>query len=74
LVDVVRRTKRDEVNLKLKEILGDDVEPGSVEAFQQQNRAVSKVMQELTEVERGELEALRNEWNTKGSPPEEQRR
>ena len=75
VADVVRTTMREAVTAKLKDILGmEDIDPGSPECFQQQNKAVSQVMQDLSDSQHAEMEAMAHQWNTQGSPVEEQRR
>ncbi|GLB45741.1 hypothetical protein LshimejAT787_2700110 [Lyophyllum shimeji] len=74
VIDVVRATMAEEMDAEVKKILKKDVERGSPEYFQQQNKALSNIVQNLPAAEYARLQAMAKEWNEKGSPPEEQRR
>ncbi|GLB34481.1 hypothetical protein LshimejAT787_0200460 [Lyophyllum shimeji] len=74
VIDVVRATMAEEMDAEVKRILKRDVERGSREYFEQQNRALSNIVRKLPAAEYARLQAMAKEWNEKGSPPEEQRR
>ncbi|GLB45143.1 hypothetical protein LshimejAT787_2000480 [Lyophyllum shimeji] len=74
VIDVVRATMAEEIDAEVKKILKKDVERGSPEYFQQQNKALSNIVQNLPAVEYVRLQAMAKEWNEKGSPLDEQRR
>ncbi|GLB38148.1 hypothetical protein LshimejAT787_0500130 [Lyophyllum shimeji] len=62
------------MDAEVKKILKKDVERGSPEYFQQHNKALSNIVQNLPAVEYARLQAMAKEWNEKGSPPDEQQR
>lgn len=72
---VVSRTRGNEIEEELKNILQvDQVDYSMPQVFQQRNAALSIVMDRMSTEDRAEMEQVATEWSNQGYPEELRRR